>query len=88
MKTLRHGVAIAVLPFTVTVLVPLWIARRSDVAARLGSTGVDCRHVPRIVPRLRPWTPIGRRRRRNGQSPESSNGGSPPERPARRVCVM
>ncbi len=30
---LRHVLAIAVLPFTVTVVVPLWIARRFDVVA-------------------------------------------------------
>jgi protein-S-isoprenylcysteine O-methyltransferase Ste14 len=33
---LRHLIAIAVLPFTVTVLVPVWIARRYAVAPALG----------------------------------------------------
>jgi protein-S-isoprenylcysteine O-methyltransferase Ste14 len=33
---LRHLLAIAVLPFTVTVLVPLWIADRYDVAPAVG----------------------------------------------------
>jgi protein-S-isoprenylcysteine O-methyltransferase Ste14 len=33
---LRHLLSIAILPFTVTVLVPLWIARRYDVRAELG----------------------------------------------------
>ena len=32
----RHAVAIAVLPFTVTVLVPYWIAERGRVAPALG----------------------------------------------------
>src|SRR4029453_7730914 len=35
---LRHVFAIAILPFTVTVLVPLWIARRYGVGAAIGST--------------------------------------------------
>ena len=40
MTLLRHLVAIAVLPFTVTVLVPLWIARRYGITAALsGSVG-------------------------------------------------
>jgi len=33
---LRHLLAIAVLPFTMTVLVPVWIARSYGVAPRLG----------------------------------------------------
>ncbi len=33
---LRHLLAIAILPFTVTVLIPLWIAQRNGVALRLG----------------------------------------------------
>ena len=36
MMWLRHLLAIAVLPFTVTVLVPLWIADRYDVAPAVG----------------------------------------------------
>ena len=35
---LRHLVAIAALPFTVTILVPLWIARRTEIVPRLGGT--------------------------------------------------
>lgn len=34
---LRHLLAIAVLPFGVTVLMPLWVARRYGVSLRLGS---------------------------------------------------
>ena len=34
---LRHALAIAILPFTVTVLVPMWIARRYGVVAAIGS---------------------------------------------------
>jgi protein-S-isoprenylcysteine O-methyltransferase Ste14 len=37
---LRHLLAIAILPFTVTVLVPLWIARRQAVAPALGSSAL------------------------------------------------
>jgi protein-S-isoprenylcysteine O-methyltransferase Ste14 len=33
---LRHLLAIAILPFTVTVLVPLWIARRYGVVPAVG----------------------------------------------------
>ena len=44
-SALRHALAILVLPFTVTVLVPIWIARRFAVSAGfpdsfLGSLGV------------------------------------------------
>jgi protein-S-isoprenylcysteine O-methyltransferase Ste14 len=35
---LRHFVAIAALPFTVTILVPLWVARRNPIAPRLGES--------------------------------------------------
>jgi len=39
-KLLRHLLSIAILPFTVTVLVPLWIARANGIAlARGGSLG-------------------------------------------------
>ena len=34
---LRHLLSIAILPFTVTVLVPLWIGRRYGVEPRLGA---------------------------------------------------
>lgn len=34
----RHLLAITVLPFTVTVLVPLWLARRNGTALALGSS--------------------------------------------------
>jgi protein-S-isoprenylcysteine O-methyltransferase Ste14 len=36
--TLRHLLAIAILPFTVTVLVPVWLARRYAVAPALGGS--------------------------------------------------
>jgi protein-S-isoprenylcysteine O-methyltransferase Ste14 len=35
---LRHLLAITILPFTVTVLVPIWIARRNSVAPSLGTS--------------------------------------------------
>ena len=38
MMILRHLLAIAVLPFTVAVIVPLWIASRSHVGLGMGST--------------------------------------------------
>lgn len=38
MTVLRHLLAIAVLPFAVTVLVPFWIARRNGRALELGSS--------------------------------------------------
>jgi protein-S-isoprenylcysteine O-methyltransferase Ste14 len=38
MRWLRHLLAVAVLPFTVTVLVPFWIARQYGVTATLGHT--------------------------------------------------
>ena len=38
---LRHLFAIAVLPFTVTVLIPLWIARRRGISPRLGAVPLD-----------------------------------------------
>jgi len=38
---LRHLIAIAVLPVTVTVLVPIWVARRSGVQIHLGSTAAE-----------------------------------------------
>ncbi len=37
----RHLVAVAVLPVTVTILVPLWIARRNDTAVGLGANAVQ-----------------------------------------------
>ena len=36
-KLLRHLLAIAVLPFSVTVLIPLWIARRYSIGFSLGA---------------------------------------------------
>ncbi|MSR05880.1 MAG: hypothetical protein EXR93_02235 [Gemmatimonadetes bacterium] len=36
MIVLRHLFAIVVLPFTITVLVPLWIARRNGTALVMG----------------------------------------------------
>jgi protein-S-isoprenylcysteine O-methyltransferase Ste14 len=38
MITLRHILAIALLPFTVTVLIPIWIAQRNSVAITVGSS--------------------------------------------------
>jgi protein-S-isoprenylcysteine O-methyltransferase Ste14 len=35
---LRHLLSIAVLPFTVTVLIPLWLARRNGIGLTLGDT--------------------------------------------------
>jgi protein-S-isoprenylcysteine O-methyltransferase Ste14 len=35
---LRHVLAIAVLPFTVAVLIPIWIAKRNGVAITVGSS--------------------------------------------------
>jgi protein-S-isoprenylcysteine O-methyltransferase Ste14 len=37
-QLLRHLLAIAILPFVVAVLVPVWIARRFDVAPALGAS--------------------------------------------------
>ena len=39
--TLRHLLAIAVLPFTVTVVVPVWLARRNGVTLVPGSSLPD-----------------------------------------------
>jgi len=33
----RHLLAVAILPFTVTVLIPVWVARRCGINLRLGS---------------------------------------------------
>jgi len=38
LRLLRHLVAVAVLPFTVTVLIPLWLARRDATVLELGSS--------------------------------------------------
>jgi protein-S-isoprenylcysteine O-methyltransferase Ste14 len=35
---LRHALSVALLPFTVTVLIPMWIARRVDIGFDLAST--------------------------------------------------
>jgi protein-S-isoprenylcysteine O-methyltransferase Ste14 len=37
MTFLRHLLAILVLPFTVTILVPRWISRRYDISAKVGT---------------------------------------------------
>jgi protein-S-isoprenylcysteine O-methyltransferase Ste14 len=37
----RHLFAVAVLPFTVTVLVPLWVARRAGVTAGPGGSAIQ-----------------------------------------------
>jgi protein-S-isoprenylcysteine O-methyltransferase Ste14 len=39
-KFLRHLLAIAILPFSVTVLIPLWIARRYSIGISLGAGGL------------------------------------------------
>ncbi len=41
MSWLRHLLSIAILPFTVTVLVPAWIARSNDIAFSLGTSAGD-----------------------------------------------
>jgi protein-S-isoprenylcysteine O-methyltransferase Ste14 len=41
MRFLRHLIAILVLPFTVTAVVPFWIARRYQVAATLPESPAD-----------------------------------------------
>lgn len=38
---LRHTLSIALLPFTVTVLVPVWIARRNGIALHLGASAAS-----------------------------------------------
>jgi protein-S-isoprenylcysteine O-methyltransferase Ste14 len=38
---LRHLLSIVLLPFTVTVLVPVWIARRNQVALAIGTTPIE-----------------------------------------------
>jgi protein-S-isoprenylcysteine O-methyltransferase Ste14 len=38
---IRHLLAIAILPFTVAVLVPIWIARRRGVVLRLGDSPAE-----------------------------------------------
>ena len=40
-KLLRHLLAVAILPFTVTVLVPVWIARRYALALALGASAAQ-----------------------------------------------
>jgi len=37
---LRHMVAVAVLPFTVAVLIPVWLARRDDTVVAVGSSPI------------------------------------------------
>jgi protein-S-isoprenylcysteine O-methyltransferase Ste14 len=38
---IRHLLAVAVLPFTVTVLIPCWIARQEAIAPRLGGGALE-----------------------------------------------
>jgi len=38
MNVLRHFAAVAILPFTVTVLIPWWVARRDRVVLALGTS--------------------------------------------------
>jgi protein-S-isoprenylcysteine O-methyltransferase Ste14 len=37
----RHLASIAALPFVVTVVVPVWVARRNNVSLKLGTTGLQ-----------------------------------------------
>lgn len=37
----RHLASIAALPFVVTVVVPVWVARRNNISLRLGTTGLQ-----------------------------------------------
>jgi protein-S-isoprenylcysteine O-methyltransferase Ste14 len=39
MKLARHLLSVALLPFSVAVLVPLWIARNNDTSPVIGTTG-------------------------------------------------
>lgn len=41
MKLARHLLSVALLPFTVTVLVPLWLARNNNISPVIGTTGVQ-----------------------------------------------
>jgi protein-S-isoprenylcysteine O-methyltransferase Ste14 len=41
MKFVRHVLSIALLPFTVAVLVPLWLARNNDISPALGTTALE-----------------------------------------------
>jgi len=47
MMLVRHLTAIAILPLTGTVLVPLWLMRRHHVSLRLGAHGAEDRHSAR-----------------------------------------
>jgi protein-S-isoprenylcysteine O-methyltransferase Ste14 len=38
---LRHLLSIAILPFTVTVVIPLWLARRNQVSLSIGTTATE-----------------------------------------------
>lgn len=38
MKFARHLLSIALLPFTVAVLVPLWLARNNNISPAIGTT--------------------------------------------------
>ena len=38
---IRHLASIAALPFVVTVVVPVWVARRNNISLRLGTTGLQ-----------------------------------------------
>ena len=39
MKLARHLLSVALLPFSVAVLVPLWLARNNDISPVIGTTG-------------------------------------------------
>jgi protein-S-isoprenylcysteine O-methyltransferase Ste14 len=38
---LRHLLSIAILPFTVTVVIPIWLARRNQVSLSMGMTATE-----------------------------------------------
>jgi protein-S-isoprenylcysteine O-methyltransferase Ste14 len=41
LRIVRHLLAIAILPFSVTVLIPVWLARRNGVALAAGSDALE-----------------------------------------------
>ena len=41
LRLIRHLFAIAVLPFSVTVLIPVWLARRNDTSLTVGSDALE-----------------------------------------------
>ena len=41
MKLARHLLAVAVLPFSVAVLIPLWLARTNDISISIGTDAAE-----------------------------------------------